>query len=106
MAFHVLIVVPLLDERPGGPSGRRGACCARAAQTRPRTGVHHTNPSASDPACQWPSAQPMLGFFGPWPNPGGVGIPCSAPNDGGPDVDAAGPRSVNDEALPGTPGEG
>src|SRR6266487_703945 len=32
MAFHALIAVPLLDERPGGPSGRSGACRARAAQ--------------------------------------------------------------------------
>src|SRR5579859_826794 len=32
MAFHALIVVPLSDGRPGGPSGRGGACHARAAQ--------------------------------------------------------------------------
>src|SRR5215469_4880775 len=47
MAFQALIAVPLSAERPGGPWAGAGPVAPVPPQTRHRTGVHHTNPSAS-----------------------------------------------------------
>src|SRR5215510_7874976 len=63
MAFHALIAVPLSAGRPGGPRTGAGPVAPGAIRTRHRTGVHHTNPSASDTRVSMPSGQPLPQIF-------------------------------------------
>src|SRR6516162_3418174 len=59
MAFHALIAVPLSAERPGGLWAGAGPVAPVPPQTWHRTGVHHTNPSASGTRVSMAFRQPL-----------------------------------------------
>src|SRR6266699_3340656 len=66
MAFHALIAVPLLDERPGGPRAGAGPVAPVPPKTRSAREFNIRTPAHVVPACQWPSAQPRARLLWAW----------------------------------------